>query len=176
MGSARHVSWLWNGWGKRLLQVRADLWITPPCKHSCSNTFCSLCTPFGHVGSCLLTPVLLCSAQSVQIHRWNYKEGNDSYLLGVLRGHRAEHSTVGYEGLSLLLPSPAWKAEVALGVWKWAEGNQVSQCMESLQSHVRNGFSRLTVELFLDKNGCLEWNHERMSTTGPNRKAIKHSC
>lgn len=63
-----------------------------------------------------------------------------------------------YEGLSLLLPSPAWKAEVALGVWKWAEGNQVSQCMESLQSHVRNGFSRLTVELFLDKNGCLEWN------------------
>lgn len=39
------------------------------------------------------------SAQSVQIHGWNYKEGNDSYLLGALRGHRAEHSTAVLQGL-----------------------------------------------------------------------------
>lgn len=119
----------WIAEVKGLLQVRADLLITALCKHSYSNTFCSHCTPFGQRWklsfNCCSAELI---AQSVLIHWCNYKEGNGSHLLDF--SEDIEQSTAlwyeWYEGLSLLLASLAWKAEVTLGVWKWAEGSQVS--------------------------------------------------
>lgn len=119
----------WIAGVKGLLQVRTNVLMTPLCEHSYSNTFCSHCTPFGQRWK--LSFNSSAALQCLVLSLCKYSDGTTKREIVPISwdfSKDIEQSTalLWYGGLSLLLPSPAWKAGVALGLWKWAEGDQVS--------------------------------------------------
>lgn len=131
----------WVAGVKGLLQARTDLLLMSPVrKHSYRNTYDSDRTPFEQRWKLSFNYIAslqrLVPCQSVEIQWWNYKEISCSNILGFSGGGRAEHVTtvVASEGLSLLLTSPARKAEVALVIEKRGRRSRVPRCVESVQS------------------------------------------
>lgn len=113
-------------------------------------------------GSFLLTPLLLCRAScsvcantSMELQR-----GKLFPFLALLRGHRAEQSTVVIWELGHAAGITSMEGRSGFGSMKVGRGKSgfIMHGVSSVPLLEMASLDWVTVELFLDRNGWLEWN------------------
>lgn len=151
----------WIAGVKGLVQVRADLLITPLCKHSYSNTFCSHCTPFGQQWKLAFNSTA--ALQWLVLTLCKYIDGTTEREMVPISWISQRTQSRAQHCSDTQAWACCWHHQYGRQKWLWEyqSGQKEVRFNHGLSSVPLLGMASLdwvTAELFLDRNGWLEGN------------------